>query len=676
MFPRMIATAAALLMWTSAALAASAPGQGAVQKPKPVTNAMSSVSTSSATSAAVPGAISTSTAAAPPLTAQDLQSFFDGLVPYAIQRGNIAGGVLVVVKDGHILFAQGYGYADVAKHEPVIPDQTLFRPGSISKTLTWTAVMQLVGDGKIDLDRNVNDYLDFKIPDKFGKPITMRDLMTHTAGFEDSISDVFFQNTSQLFPLGDYLKKNIPARIFPPGKIVAYSNYGATLAGYIVQRVSGEPFNQYVADHIFKPLGMTHSTFDQPLPASLADHISIGYKSASNKQTIPFEAIEIGPAGALTSSGTDMAHFMIAQLQNGQYKGASVLSPAMIALMHSPQSRMAPGVNGFDLGFYQENRNDQRIIGHAGDTNAFHSDMHLLLDQHVGIFMSFNSAGKAGEVEQVRTALFRAFLDRYYPYTPPQEATVANPKVDAARVAGWYEESRRIETGLRLLLLTQTRVTANPNGTINIDALKDLSGTPLTWREVGPLTYREVGGQTHTKFVTAKDGHIRYWISDDFLPVEVFQPVHGLKSFGMVKLWGSLFVVTLVLALVIWFGGWATRRHYRTALTFTRSQYRWRLASRLGVTLLLLMLLGWVGLFDYIIATTDVKLDGLLIALYVLGVFAALGALAILVEAVRRAVHGPGGWLVRVGESALGLCALYGLWFIYAYGLANFSLRY
>ena len=674
---RSIAVVMVLCLMTGWMPTALASDQSSTKKPPTSVVALPAVPAPATTSSAPSAATPANAGTAPELTAQDVQTFFDGVVPYAMQRGDIAGGVMVVVKDGRILFAQGYGFADIAKRKPVIADQTLFRPGSVSKTFTWTAVMQLVGEGKIDLDRDINTYLDFKIPDKFGKPITMRDVMTHTAGFQEVISDAFLKDTKQLYPIGEYVKKHIPPLIFPPGKIVAYSNYGATLAGYVVERVSGEPFDQYVAEHIFKPLDMQHSTFDQPLPAALAPDMSVGYKSASDKQTIPFEAIEVGPAGSLTTTGTDMAHFMIAQLNNGQYNGASILSPQMTTLMHSPQACMAPGLNCYDLGFYQENRNGLRIIGHAGDTVAFHSDMHLLLDKHVGVFMSFNSLGKEGEVEKVRTALFREFLDRYYPYTPPEETAVADPKPDAARVAGWYLASRRLETSFRLLYaLTQTSVTANPDGTIQIDALKDLSGTPRTWREVAPMTWREVGGQTHTKFVTDGDGNIRYWISDDFLPVEVFQPVHGLKSFGMVKLLGSLFIAILVLTLLIWIGGAIVRRRFRKPLLLTRSQFAWRLASRLGAIAYLVMLLVWVWLFAVVFADNDNQLDGKLTVLYVLGVLAGLGAIAIVIEAILRILRGPGGWLVRLGEVVLGLAGLYGLWAIVVYGLANFSYVY
>jgi CubicO group peptidase (beta-lactamase class C family) len=613
--------------------------------------------------------------AKPALTTDDLTTFFGGLVPYALARGNIAGGIVVVVKNGTLLFAQGYGVADVATHAPVIPDQTLFRPGSVSKLFTWTAVMQLVGEGKLDLDRDVNEYLDFKIPPAFGKPITMRNILTHTPGFEDGFSEIEMDKPEELIPLGTYLARHIPARIFPPGAIVAYSNYGASLAGYIVQRVSGEPFDDYIANHILKPLGMDHSTFKQPLPPSLQSGMSKGYLTASDPPR-PFEAVETGPAGALSATGTDMARFMIAHLQDGKFGDTSILKPETAQLMHSPQSRMAANMNGFAFGFYQENRNGLRILGHAGDTTAFHSDLHLLLDQNVGIFMSFNSLGKEGESGKVREAIFRAFLDRYFPYVAPEEPTIADPQHDAARVAGWYQNSRRIDSALRILsALGQQSVVALPDGSIELSALKDFSGTPKHWREIGPLTYREVGGQTHLKFVSDSAGQIQYWISDDFLPVDINQPVHGLGAYSAVKVLLPAFIGILLLTIVIWFGGWLSRRHFHAPLLLTRGQRRWRLASRIAVLILLAVVVGWLGVF-MLLTAGDGKIDHWLIALYILGSIGVVACLAIVAASALRVATGPGGWIARSGESLLGLSAVYGLWLIFYYGLANFSLTY
>ena len=146
-----------------------------------------------------------SPASTPALTEADLRAFVDGMMPLELERGDIAGAVVLVVKDGKILFAKGYGYAEVAAKKPVTPDGTLFRPGSISKLFTWTAVMQLVEEGKLNLDRDVNDYLDFKIPAAFGKPITLRNIMTHTSGFEETAKDLFVKDASDMKPLDAYL---------------------------------------------------------------------------------------------------------------------------------------------------------------------------------------------------------------------------------------------------------------------------------------------------------------------------------------------------------------------------------------------------------------------------------------------------------------------------------------
>ena len=379
--------------------------------------------------------------AAHAMTAADIATFFDGMLPYMLARGDIAGGAIVVVKDGDVLFAHGYGYADLKTRTPVSPETTLFRIGSVSKLFTWTAVMQLVEQHKLDLDRDINGYLDFKIPPRFGKPVTLRDLMTHTAGFEDTTRDLL-PATPEGVNLGRYLKQHIPARIFPPGKVVAYSNYGAGLAGYIVQRVSGEPLGEYIQRHILAPLDMRHSTFTQPLPANLAPLLAKGYVSASDGKPKPFELVNPAPAGAMAASALDMANFMIAQLQSGRFGDAHILQPQTAALMHSQQYVAAPGLNGMDLGFYEENRNGQRIIGHGGDTIVFHSDLHLLLDANVGIFMAFNSAGKAGAVNDVRNEIFRAFLDRYFPWQPPSAPTLDTAKADAVRVG--HEVQQRL----------------------------------------------------------------------------------------------------------------------------------------------------------------------------------------------------------------------------------------
>src|SRR5438552_3358484 len=207
--------------------------------------------------------------AAHALTKEDVEAWQHGFTPYALQRGDVAGAVVVVVKDGQVLLAKAYGYADVAARKPVDPARTLFRAGCVSKQFTWTAVMQLVEQGKVDLDADINGYLDFTIPPRNGKPITLRNLMTHTPGFDEAIRALIIADPKDLPTLEAGMKHWITHCVTDAGSTPAYSNYGAGLAGYIVQRVSGMSFDDYIDQKIFAPLSMTQATFRKPLPERL-----------------------------------------------------------------------------------------------------------------------------------------------------------------------------------------------------------------------------------------------------------------------------------------------------------------------------------------------------------------------------------------------------------------------
>ena len=614
---------------------------------------------------------------APAMTAQDLDTFYAGLMPYALHRADIPGGVLVIVKDGKILFAKGYGYADIKTKRPVDPATTIFRPGSVSKLFTWTAVMQLVQAGKIDLDADVNKYIDFTIPPYDGKPVTMRNLMTHSAGFEESVRDLLVDTKAQVLPIDVYLKRRLPTRIFPPGEVIAYSNYGATLAGYIVQRISGEKFEDYIAKHIFTPLGMLHSSFVQPLPPNLAPLMATGYLNASEGKTKPFEYVDTAPAGSSSSTGIDMAHFMLAYLDGGTYNGYQMLKPATIKEMWTPQVAPEKGLPSFDLGFYQDDFNGLPIIGHGGDTVAFHSDLHLIPTKGIGFFVSFNSPGKEGAVEDVRNNLFKLFLNRYYPYTPKDEATVANPQKDAARVAGWYESSRRVERALAFVYtLAQSNVTANPDGTIEVSALKNAAGEPFKWREVAPLRYRQVGGYAYVVFGTDANGNVISWSTDYYNQVSVEQRVTGLRTQASIKLLLTICASIIVLSLLIRLGAWIARRRLKLRLNLSKGENWLHAVARIGAIAFLVVLIGWPVLLSSEDAILSASLPGNMLILYVVGVIAVIGAIAMIAEAVIRVLRGPGGWLVRIGEILVALAALYAIWFLFAMQFVNFVTNF
>jgi len=620
-----------------------------------------------------PATAPVATSAPPQLTATDLEAYLDGVMPAQLARENIAGAVIAVVKDGKVLFAKGYGYSDVEKRTPVTPDKTLFRPGSISKLFTWTSVMQQVEQGKLDLDKDVNEYLDFKIPPAFGKPITLRNIMTHTSGFEETVKDLFVADAAHLTPLDDYLKNHIPARIFPPGVVPAYSNYATTVAGYIVQRVSGKPFAEYIAENIYQPLDMKKSTFVQPLPADLAPMMSNGYKKGSGKAE-PFEFVEAFPAGSVSTTALDMCNFMIAHLQDGKFGDKQILKPETVKQMHSRIFGTDDRLNGMAHGFYEETRNGHRIVGHGGDTEYFHSDLHLIQDSNVGFFVSYNSAGK-GEVSP-RGILFDGFLDRYFPYTPPAGEKIADPKADAAQIAGQYHSSRRSEDNfVRLLdLFGQNKVIANADGTISVDAEKAPSGELLKFEEIGPFLYREKNNQSHIAFKKDAEGNWQFQLD---WPIFIFQRV-GLiqnKTLNMTLLIYGLAMV--ILTILLWPVGWMIRKHYDRPLPLDDTTRRSRFWVRMVCLLFLIYLIGWVMVASTLDNLAAVNaLGGWVIVSGILGVLAILGTVYVCIVALRN-WQTPGLWMwTKLHSLALALACVCLSWFAFYWKLISFNTHY
>jgi CubicO group peptidase (beta-lactamase class C family) len=626
--------------------------------------------------AAAPPAVPTST---PALTQQDVEAWLDGYIPYALASADIAGAVVVVVKDGQVLTEKGYGYADVKSRRPVDPKATLFRPGSVSKLFTWTAVMQQVEAGKINLDADVNQYLDFKVPPYAGKPVSMRDLMTHTAGFAETIKHLFPADAKALLPLDKFISVWTPNRIFPPGEVPAYSNYGAALAGYIVQRTSGEPFDQYVAKHIFAPLGMNHASFTQPLQPNLLAGMASGYLRASAAPQ-PYEFVGPAPAGSLAITGDDISRFMIAHLNNGEFGGVRILQEATAKQMHAPQRQYEPPLNGMALGFYHEDRNGHVIVGHGGDTVAFHSDLHLLTNDNVGIFISMNSAGKDGLVENIRENLLSGFMDRYFPATQSVLPTAPTAKADAAVMQGTYWSSRRVDSGfLRVLgLLGQLKVAANKDGTLVVSAFKDDSGAPLVWREVGHFLWKDASGK-HTLAATVKDGKVANFSEDDFGAIMVFQPVPFAASAGWnLPLLGGM-VCVMLLMLALWPVQALVRRRYGQAFPLSGRSAQLYRAVRITALIDLVALGGFVTIAQAAstkLALFDDPLDIWLRLLQLLCLLGVVGAGLSVWNAVR--VWGEAGrsWWAKTSVTVQAIALLAFVWFVVSLQLVSPSLNY
>jgi CubicO group peptidase (beta-lactamase class C family) len=451
-------------------------------------------------------AVAISVSAAHALERADLEAFFDGIIPLQLERSDVAGATVLVMKDGKDLLRKGYGFSEVAKKKPVDPETTMFRLASISKLFTWISVMQVAEQGKLDIDADVNKYLDFQIAPAFGKPIALRNLMTHTGGFEEEIRDILLTDPKQASPLRQFIIENQPRRIFPPGEVPAYSNYGVGLAGYIVQRVSGEPFEQYVAEHIFQPLGMKHSSFKQPLAEDLASFPSDGYRNNTEKPAVGFEIFNPAPAGGISSTASDMGRFAQALLNGGEWGGHRILKAETLDQMWTKQFGTSDALPAMCMGFYQTWRNGLQFIGHDGDLIAFHSMFLLEPKEKLVIFISYNSTGSANKT---RAEILTAFADRYYPYSQkPEFQKLAADNLKA--IAGTYQATRRSESNKLKIgsLMGQGEATVDKEGVLKIDDFKDLRGHVRQWKPIGKDLWQEVDDQRRMFAIRDSSGKI------------------------------------------------------------------------------------------------------------------------------------------------------------------------
>jgi CubicO group peptidase (beta-lactamase class C family) len=362
--------------------------------------------------------------------------------------------------------------------------------------------MQLVEQGKLNLDTDVNQYLDFQIRQAFDRPVTLRNLMTHTGGFEEAISNILLTDPKKAVSLRDVLIQNQPNRIFPPGVVPAYSNYGVGLASYIVQRASGEPFEQYVQEHIFGPLGMVHSSFHQPVEKALEKLPSEGYRGNTTKPPVGFEIFNPVGAGGISSTAADMGRFGRALLAGGELDGKRILKPETLALMWTPQFRVSDQLPPICMGFYQDWRNNLRWIGHEGDLIAFHSLFFVEPTQKIVLFVSYNSAGGGAEP---RPEIINFFSDRYFPDAPKQVFMKDWPK-EMREIAGAYETSRRADSTRLALgnLFGQRTATVDKDGVLKIANSRDLRGHPVKWKAIGKDLWQADGEQA--KIFAIRDG--------------------------------------------------------------------------------------------------------------------------------------------------------------------------
>ncbi|TDC95699.1 serine hydrolase domain-containing protein [Actinomadura sp. 7K507] len=456
-------------------------------------------------------------AAGEPLRGPDVRTFMDDLVSRQLADFRLPGAAVSVVADGRQVLAKGYGQADVEAERPVEADRTRFHIDSVSKLITATAVMQLVEQGRLDLNADVNRYLtEFKIRDTYpGKPVTLAHLLTHTAGFEDPLIG---SSTTNRPDLGDHLAAAEPDRVRPPGTVHSYSDYGFELAGYLVQMRSGMAFERYVEKHIFSPLGMSSTSFaTSPPEAARIKERSNGYTVEDGRMTEAERGFENrAPSVGVVSTATDMSRFMLAQLGGGAVGDVRILKRPTVQSMQRRQFGQDPRFPGLTFPFTEARDDGRRLLGHSGEGSGSHSMLTLLPERGMGVFVTYNGDGIGenplfGGAYSARLELRDEFLKRFV----PAEATAARQvdEPDLRQYTGTYRWTKfnGDDPALLFALLSapaDLRVKADGKGGLTTTGFStDPDGAGQAWYPVGDGLFHERDGRQQLAFTKNDDGN-------------------------------------------------------------------------------------------------------------------------------------------------------------------------
>jgi CubicO group peptidase (beta-lactamase class C family) len=610
-------------------------------------------------------AVNTAPKLAAPLTSSEVASFLDQFIPAQLARSEIPGAVVVVIKDDQVLAEKGYGFADVESHRPMTSDRTLTNIASIKKLFEGIAIMQLVERGCLNLDEDVNSYLDFSIPTpRGGVPVTLRRLMTHRGGFED-----WFKTTHAT------MAEQLPPRLFPDADVPAYSNYGASLMTYILERASGQSARNYVTEHVLAPLGMKSSSFDRGTPASRplgpADAralMAIGYQIRQGSPPVPLSVVSTDLQ--LNATGNDMGRFMRALLSGGVLDGQRILLPETLATMMAPQVTEPLSVMG--LNFYQREVAGVAFLGHRGDTSTFQDDMVLLPALNIGIYVSYTAQADDSQ----RDELEQAFVTRFLKVPAPEGTTFVARAADASNVAGWYEHTRRSETNLFSVeeLFTQRRIKVDGEGSI-LSRTAGYFAKPQRWvkrTEIAPYIFASEAGE---KWAFAhKSRGLTVLETSDGTSGRVRVPWYRTAEFVQAVMTASLLIMSLgvlvwPLAALVGVKLWPASRPRIGPYAFVHGALLLHLAAAAAVIFLVFADWGqWQIFVD--------DLDPWLVALYVDAWLAVLVTPIVLWVAYRTWRQGSASWFEVSYFSITAAAMTASAWFAVVWHVAGTTLKY
>jgi CubicO group peptidase (beta-lactamase class C family) len=520
-----------------------------------------------------------------------VDEFFEG----ELADSHIPGAVFLMVKDGEVFYARGYGFADLESGIRVDPRRTVFRVGSNSKTLTAAAVLTLVEEGRVELDADVNEYLDqVRIPATFPEPVTLRRLLTHTAGFDERLFGQHARSRDRALSLGEYLATHLTPRTAPPGEVISYNDHGASLAGLVIEDVTGQPFAEYMEERIFSPLGMGHSSFDVAnLPPHIGDNLATAYRFWSGEHTpYEYDYIQTAPAAGLVTTAADMGSFLAALLGGGWWGGNRILSDSMTTVMLDRQFAHSPRLRGRAFGFVESDENGVRALSKDGQATGFLSRIFLIPEAGIGFFTSinlsiFDPGPSFNRASSFHRRLTTAILDRYFmpdsAYFDLPEAPAPDPAFDASPYVGTYRSMEGSRHTIEKITFTgnETAVRDWGDGTLLVG--------PSRWVEMEPgqFQYAE-GGPYYVAFALNDGGRATHL----FIGAGALERVRWYDTARALMAVSAGSALLFLSALVGWpFAGWVARRHNRPP--GSRHPGRWTLLTAAAVGLAFLVGFGW-----------------------------------------------------------------------------------
>jgi len=501
----------------------------------------------------------TSTYLPSPTDPAEFEVFLDAYLAEQMETYHIPGVVFTMVKDGEVFFSKGYGYADLEPQTPMDLEDTVLITASLAKIFAAVGVLQLNERGVIDLQEDVRPYFkDFPLKTNFDEPLTFAHLLTHTDGFEARMIGVGAHTQDDLLPLGELLETYAPTQLYPPGKYMTYGDYASNLSGYLTQEISGVPFEQYMAENILVPLGMTSSSFYQPPSDELLNRQAVGYEYQNGHQEPVLDFYtRYGPSGGLRTTAADMNYFMLALLNGGEYGDARILNQSTVKMLFTQQFTPEPGMSGITYEMFEHFENGQRALLRDGDGVGTRNRMVLFPDQNLGFFISYNSGDS-----NLRLNIVSAFLDKYYPDTGSTTPIPMDGYQGRTRqFTGTYRYLQADVTtfGKSMLFFSQLiEVTNTDEGYLSIvtrgmggdqsSVMGGFEGTSL-WVEIEPLYFERVDGKGQLAFVQDESGRISQMISGQGYH-STFEKLSWYETQIFQIIWIALAIILMVSMLI------------------------------------------------------------------------------------------------------------------------------